>query len=180
MAELIFIIGGSVIGAVITSKSVSVVFTTIKPTQIIKYKYYKRRLKNNLKKAITDLDYELFYDEFQKVKTFDGRFCANKYQDFKKKFGVNNEIINDKKLFRIKFDPEYLINVVNTTFSSTSEELLVKELELKHKEDELKSFDDYNIYKTKEEELNQRQLSLDEQEEELNHKVRNFLLIDEN
>lgn len=166
MAEVAFIIGTSIIGAVIISKPVSVIFSAARPTEYIKYKYYKSIYKSNIKKAIIKLNYDSFFDEFQKLKLFDSLYGSDKFIKYKQKFGINNEILNNKKLFLIKYDPNYLISVSNTSTKYSEEELEYKTQELIKREQTLNDFENFNTYK-----------NIEDKEKELNDKIQNYLLL---
>ena len=174
--ETILIIGGTVVGALAVGKPVFGVVASVKPTHHIRYKYKKRQIKKQLRKAIEELDFDEFADAFDKIKTFDNNFESQKYSKYKKDFCVNNEIIQNRKLFKVRFDPAYLAEQCSS-ITSSSDELIEREQQILKREQTLQGYEGYDALKMKEEMLNKKEEELKEKEEEINEMLKNFTLL---
>ena len=167
--ETLLVIGGTVIGALAIGKPVFGVVASIKPTHHIRYKYKKRQIKKQIKKAIEELDFDEFSDAFDKIKSFDNNFESQKYSKYKKDYCVNNEIIQNRKLFKIRFNPAYLVEQCSELTTST-DELIEREQEIIKRESTLQGYEGYDALKTKEEELRIK-------EEEIKEILQNLALL---
>ena len=174
--EAILIIGGTVIGALAIGKPVFGVVASIKPTQHIRYKYKKRQIKKQIKKAIEESDFDSFADAFDKIKSFDNNFESQKYSKYKIDYCVNNDIIQNRKLFKVRFNPTYLVEQCSD-ITSSSDELIEREQQIIKRETTLQQFEGYDALKMKEEMLNQKEEELKEKEEEIREILKNFALL---
>ena len=173
MAELIFIIGGSTLGVIAVTKPVFAMVASVKPTQFIKYKYKKRQIKKQIYHAIEELDYDEFRDAFDQIQTFDNNNGSQKCSQYKKKFCVNTDIINSKKLFKARFNPAYLVEQCNNTTTS-SDEIMEMEQVLIRKEKTLQQYEGFDAIRAKEEQLIQKEKDLNEKEEEIREIIKNI------
>jgi hypothetical protein len=174
--ETLLVIGGTVIGALAIGKPVFGVVASIKPTHHIRYKYKKRQIKKQIKKAIEELDFDEFADAFDKIKSFDNNFESQKYSKYKKAYCINNEIIQSRKLFKIRFNPAYLAEQCSG-MGCSNEELIEREQQIIKKENTLQGYEGYDALKIKEEILNKKEEELKEKEEEINELLKNFALL---
>lgn len=174
--ETILVIGGTVIGALAIGKPVFGVVASVKPTQHIKYKYKKRLIKKQINKAIEELDFDEFVDAFDKIKSFDNNFESQKYSKYKKDFCVNNDILQSRKLFKVRFNPAYLAEQCSG-ITSSSDELIEREQHILKREQTLQGYEGYDALKMKEEILNKKEEELKEKEEEINEMLKNFALL---
>ena len=166
MAELIFIIGGSALGVMAIGKPVFGMVASVKPTQHIRYKWGKRQIKKQIKKAIEELDYDEFVDAFDKIQSFDNNNDSQKYSKYKKDFCVNNDIIKSRKLVKVRFNPTYLVEQC-CNMNSSSEEISEKEIELIEKEKALQQYEGFDGMRAKEQQLIEKEKELNEKEEEI-------------
>lgn len=174
--ELILIVGGSAIGFITLSKPVVGILFNIQITEYIRYKYLKKHIRKQLYKSIEELDYDSFVDGFDKLKTLDSNNDSQKYSEYKKKFCVNNDIINDRKLFKIRFDPSYLVEQCSS-LSSSSEELFLKEQSLIQREQSINKYEGIDALRSKEEELKLKEQSLKEKEDDFRELLKNYTLL---
>jgi len=88
-----------------------------KVINIIKYKIVKRRLYNTIYKAIREEDIQTLRDAFINLERFDSKYDRQKSSKLKKRLGICDEILEDRRIFKLKFDTDYLIehckNIIN-------------------------------------------------------------------
>ena len=77
----------------------------------VKYKIDKYKIYKSLKKDIKQMNYTKFIEDIDKLKSFSAHYNKNKYYSFKKRERINDTIIQDPILFRMKYDPEYLVEI---------------------------------------------------------------------
>ena len=167
--EVILIVAGTALGALAIGKPVFGVVASIKPTQYIKYKYNKKKIKKQLRKAIEELDYDNFADAFDKIKNFDSHHGSQKYSKFKNDWCQNNEIIQSRKLFKIRFSPAYLAEQCSN-LTTSSDELIEREQHIINRELTLQGYEGYDALKIKEAELKAK-------EEEIKEILQNLALL---
>jgi len=88
-----------------------------KVVNVIKYKIVKRRLYKAIHKAIEEEDIQSLRDSFENLARFDSKYDRQKCSQLKKKLGICDEILADRRIFKLKFDTDYLIehcnNIIN-------------------------------------------------------------------
>ena len=173
MAELILILVGSGVGILAVGKPVFGMVASVRPTQHIRYKWGKRKIKKQIRKAIEELDYDEFVDAFDKIQTFDNNNGSQKRSKYKKDWCINNDIINSKKLFKIRFNPALLVEQC-TNSTTSSDELIEMEQELIKKEKTLQQYEGFDAIRAKEEQLIQKEKDLNEKEEEIREIIKNI------
>ena len=87
--------------------------TMMKAWEEGRYKIEKHKLYRELKTDIDNIDYKSFVENIEKLKVFSNHHNRNKYHSFLKKEKINEIIIKDSFLFRLKYDPEFLIIEIN-------------------------------------------------------------------
>ena len=177
MAELILVIAGSALGVVAVGKPVFGMVASVKPTRHIQYKYKKRQIKKQIRKAIEELDYDNFVNAFEDIQSFDSHFGSGKCSKYKKDYCVNNDIIKCRKLFKIRFDPTYLVEQCNNNFTTSSDELIEREQDLINKEKTLQSYEGFDALMMKEEMLKQKEEELKQKEEDIKEILKNYALL---
>ena len=104
----------------------------------IQYKWDKKRIYNLLEKSIEELDYTSFCFAFIQLQEFDRSNKRDKCIKFKKKFRFNKEILDNKDLFLIKFNPDLLVSEIHKLYDdkkeSDEEYISDKEVELEERE----------------------------------------------
>jgi len=80
-----------------------------KVVNVFKYKIVKRRLYKSIYKAIQEEDIQSLRDSFENLARFDSKYDRQKCSNLKKKLGICDEILADRRIFKLKFDTDYLI-----------------------------------------------------------------------
>lgn len=74
-----------------------------------KYKKRKRQLYRFFQESIDDLDMDKMRETLKLLKAFDVKYERSKVIQLKSKYKLTDEMLQNYHLFRLKFDPEYLI-----------------------------------------------------------------------
>jgi len=140
---------------------------------LFKYKREKRHLYKKIHKAILEQDIQSLRDYLRSLGKFDSKYGRTKLPALKKKLGINDEILNDRKLFKMKFDSDFLVEQA-LNIHCTNGDLNELEQELKNKEKDLQSYEGYDNIRRKEQELIEKEKVLNEREEEIREIIQNI------
>lgn len=99
--EVVLGVSGGILGTVILNQIKNVV-----SNRLFAWGKY-RLLKRNLKKSINDLNYEDFKNIIYEIKNMDVRYQTDYYIQSKTDFYFNDNILRNKKIFDIKYNPNY-------------------------------------------------------------------------
>lgn len=138
-----------------------------KVMNIIRYKAVKNRIYKGIHKAIAEQDIQSLRDYLDTLKHFDAKYSRVKLPKIKKKLGINDEILNDRKLFKMKYDSDYLVEHALGIYSSSSSELQVREKQLLDREKSFDNLKDIDSIRQKEIILRQKEKELIEKEKEI-------------
>lgn len=84
----------------------------------IRYKIEKHKIYKSLETDIKIMNYKKYIEDIDKLKSFSAHYNKNKYYSFKKRHRINDTIIQDPILFRMKYDPEYLVEINKSKMNS--------------------------------------------------------------
>ena len=87
---------------------------------LTQYKIGKHKIYYQLQKNISNLNHEKFLENIDKLKAYSAHHNKNKYYSFKKKEKINDTIIQDPILFRMKYDPNYLVEINRSKMNSSN------------------------------------------------------------
>ena len=90
------------------------------------YKAEKWKILKGLQKSIDNLEYKKFIEYVDKLKAFSAHHNRNKFHSFKKREKINDTIINNPHLWRLKYDPDYMVQELQRTNSSSVNDRLEK------------------------------------------------------
>lgn len=138
---------------------------------LYKYKMSKRNIYNKIYKAIQEKDIQSLRDYLNALHLFDEKYNRTKLPALKKKLGINDEILNNRKLFKMKYDSNYLVNCF---LKIEDDDLTEFEKELKIKEKNLQSYEGFDKIKKKEQELIEKEKVLNEREKEIIEIIKNI------
>ena len=141
---------------------------------IFAYKYRKRIIYKGIKKAIQEKDIQSLRDYFNVLVLFDSKYDRQKTIKMKKKYGLTDEILNNRKLFRMKFDTDYLIQQMSENNINSSGEIIEMEAELYKREQSLMNIKGAKNVIEKEQELIKREKEIRNKEEELQEIISNL------
>jgi len=168
-------IAAGVLGAIPYLSYVGYVYK-FKVVNIFKYKYTKHQIYKGIEKAIAEENIQEVRDWFELLAKFDSKYDRSKTMVLKKKYGIRNEILDDAKLFKLKYDSRYLVeNYLGIHTGSL--EIEEKEKQLLLKEKELEHFSDYNNIKKKEYELDIKEEELKNKEKEIQEIISNLNML---
>jgi hypothetical protein len=100
------------------------------------YKILKHKIYHKLQTNIDNLNHSGFLENIDKLKAFSAHYNKNKYYSFKKKEKINDAIIQDPILFKMKYDPNYLILFNNKSETDLEDRMKKVEESLMLKESE--------------------------------------------
>ncbi len=122
---MILTIAGTAVGSIILIKGTPIVIKFV--FNKLKYKFDKHKMYKKIKKNIDELDYENFKENMEILKiVIDNKYNKTKYISLMKRLKINEDIINNEDLFRLKFNPSELVQFhsnSNSSNSSTTEEI---------------------------------------------------------
>jgi len=134
---------------------------------IVKYKTLKNRIYKGIYKAIEEQDIQSLRDFLNTLQLFDAKYSRVKLPKIKKKLGINDEILNDRKLFKMKYDSDYLVEQALGIYSSSNSDLQVRERDLIDREKNFDDFKDMDSMRKREIMLSLREKDIIEKEKEI-------------
>ena len=134
---------------------------------IMKYKHTKKKIYKGIYKAIEEQDIQALRDYFLLLSRFDAKYDRQKSVALKKKLGICDELLSDRKIFKMKFDSEYLVETMKGLHSSSDLDISKREKELIKREKELDDFSGFDGLRKKEAILNEKEKELIEREKEI-------------
>ena len=72
----------------------------------IRGKFKRRKFRKRMKKGIKECDYRLFKEAIYDIKNYDMRFEESYYNDMKKKYNFNDEQLESRSEFNIRFNKD--------------------------------------------------------------------------
>ena len=123
----IFIIAVSTIGSVIGLAIAKHI--TYKTLDKLKYKYQKKMIYKDLKKAERLCNHIDYITQIDKLKSFDAHYNKNKYNKYKRKRNLNDTVIQDPILFKMSFNADYLLEINRSKINSTVNSETSKDME---------------------------------------------------
>ena len=72
----------------------------------IRGKFKRRKFRKRMKKGIKECDYRLFKEAIYDIKNYDMRFEESYYNDMKKKYNFNDEQVESRSEFNIRFNKD--------------------------------------------------------------------------
>lgn len=133
------------------------------------YKYRKKVLYAGVEEALKNKDIQSLRDFLDLLKYFDTKYDRKKCQKIKQKYGITDEILDSRKLFRLKFDTDYLIENQDNIIISDKEiinrekDILKRELSL----DNLENNNDTKKIFILEKNLRNKEIELEKREKEI-------------
>lgn len=134
MAEVLVIGGLGLIGSILvqSGSSLAAIGIIYKARNVISryttYKIRTRKAKKMIKQGIKILNYDLFKKGFERLKFIDDKFDSTVYMEYLKKYNLTNEIVDNKILFNMKFDGEYLVKKYNISSNMSPNENMYNDL----------------------------------------------------
>jgi len=174
--ESLIIAGSSVAAAVMAIPYFGVVgyVYKFKVMNLVKYKYLKKRIYKGIYKAIKEQDIQSLRDYLKALEKFDEKYDRLKTVNIKKKLGITDEILQDRKIFRMKYDSNYLVEQVQGIYSSGDLEIQERERDLLQREKTLDNFNEHDGLRKRELYIRSKEKELKEKEEELNEIISNL------
>ena len=145
-----------------------------KVMNIVKYKYLKKRIYKGIHTAIEEQDIQSLRDYLRALHKFDDKYDRLKAVVLKKKLGIVDEILDDRKLFKMKYDSNYLVEQTQGLYSSSDLELQERERDLLQREKTLDNCNEHDSLRTRELKIKRKEKELKEKEEELNEIISNL------
>ena len=173
--ETILIGGVGIIGGITSIPYIGYVGYVYKfnVLNIVKYKRDKKQIYKKIHRAIDEQDIQSLRDYLNTLRDFDKKYDRMKTAKLKKKLGINDEILNNRKLFKMKFDSAYLVEQA-MGISSSSSDLEELEIELKTREKDLQQYEGFDAIRMKELRLIEKEKLLNEKEEEIREIIKNI------
>jgi hypothetical protein len=173
-----FIVGGvgaTLISAIPYLSYVGYVYK-FKVINIFKYKHAKKKIYKGINKAIDEQDIQALRDWFSLLARFDSKYDRTKTVTLKKKLGICDELLSDRKLFKLKFDSRYLVeNYKNINVGS--HDLDIREQDILERERKLDNFSDFDKVKRKEYDLMIKEKELTNREKEIQEIISNLNML---
>lgn len=173
MAEaLLLLIAIPVASVVVSGIGISVLKSVagLRLDRYIRYKIRKRRAKKDIKKGTKngELNFDSFVRGMNALKKLDRDFELDKYHQYMNKHNLNEDILNDRELFQLRFDINALTEKMKGSRQNSKDELdiVIKNIE----ERESMLADNDNIHKIQK--MEQWEAELKEMEREVNKKLR--------
>lgn len=176
---MVFVIGpivAGIIGVATTGTYGTVMgyMYKFKVLNIFAYKYRKKVIYKGIKKAIKEKDIQSLRDYFAVLTLFDAKYDRHKTIKMKKKYGLTDEILTNRKLFKLKFDTQYLIEQFSNDIIKSSDNIIEIEEELYKREQSLMNIKGAKNVIEKEHELIKREKEIKNKEEELQEIISNL------
>ena len=135
-----------------------------------KYKMRKRKANNWIKKGtkVGNLNFDLFKNGMKALKRIDYDFELDKYQQYMIKHNLNEDIMEDRELFLMRFDINALTEKLKGSGQNSKDELNITIKNIEERENMLTDND--NLHKIQK--MEQWETELKELEREVNKKLR--------
>ena len=172
MAELLLLVAIPIGTVVASGVGVSVIksITSMRLDRYIRYKMRKRHAKKEIKKGTTpgDLNFDSFLRGMKALKRLDYDFELDKYHQYMNINNLNEDILNDRVLFQLRFDINALTEKIKGSGANSKAELNIVMKNIEERENMLS--DNNNLYKIQK--MEQWEEELKEKEREVNKKLR--------
>lgn len=145
-----------------------------KVMNLAKYKYVKKKIYKGIHKSIEEQDIQGLRDYLRALDKFDEKYSRLKTATIKKKLGITDEILKDRKLFKMKYDSDYLVEQVMGIHSASDSEIQKREKDLLQREQILDNFNEHDSLRKRELYIKKKEKELKDKEEELNEIISNL------
>lgn len=173
MAEALFLLIAIPVGTAVASGVGVTAFRHISGMGLhryFQYKLRKRRAYKDIKKGmkLENLNFDSFRRGLKALKRIDYDFELDKYHQYMRKNNLNEDILDDRELFQLRFDINALTELVKGRNSNSKEEIDIVMKNIEDRENMLSNNDNLN----KIQKMEQWESELKELEREVNKKLR--------